>query len=199
MREKNLDRFKRGDAQVIVATDVAARGIHVDGISLVVHFDAPTDPKAYLHRSGRTARAGVAGTVITLTVRKKLDEVRRLQRQAGVEAKHHDSRTAPRPMTVEALGEAVGETFSAERPQSSSPGKRTYGNRPQGGARPHRKYEGRKTFESKHSDKPAAKKPYEKTGNRPTGKPATGQKFGTKSGPKTGAKARWSGAEKRAR
>ncbi|QLQ11613.1 MAG: DEAD/DEAH box helicase [Nocardioidaceae bacterium] len=106
VRERNLHKFKKGDAQTVVATDVAARGIHVDGIGLVVHFDSPTDPKAYLHRSGRTARAGESGAVVTLTVRKRLDEVRRLQKSAGVQAKHHDIRTAPQPMTVEALGQA---------------------------------------------------------------------------------------------
>lgn len=137
VRERNLHKFKQGRAQVVVATDVAARGIHVDGIGLVVHFDAPTDPKAYLHRSGRTARAGESGAVVTLTVRKRLDEVRRLQRTAGVEAKHHDVRTTLSPMTVESLATAEGAVFTGtsgktqtqpRRPYSRS--KRAYGDRP---------------------------------------------------------------------
>jgi superfamily II DNA/RNA helicase len=69
-----------------VATDIAARGIHVDGIDLVVHFDPPAEAKAYLHRSGRTARAGAAGTVITLVLPEQATEVARLQRHAGVAA-----------------------------------------------------------------------------------------------------------------
>ena len=65
-RTKALDAFKSGKTPVLVATNVAARGIHVDDISLVIHADAPTDPKDYLHRAGRTARAGESGTVVTL-------------------------------------------------------------------------------------------------------------------------------------
>ncbi|NUR08452.1 MAG: DEAD/DEAH box helicase, partial [Nocardioidaceae bacterium] len=103
VRERNLRRFSTGRAQAVVATDVAARGIHVDHVGLVVHFDAPTDPKAYLHRSGRTARAGESGAVVILTTPRRLDEVARLQSQAGVEPRHHDLRSAPRPMTAEAL------------------------------------------------------------------------------------------------
>jgi superfamily II DNA/RNA helicase len=66
VRERNLASFASGVVRVIVATDIAARGIHVDGIDLVIHADSPAEHKAYLHRSGRTARAGAAGTVITL-------------------------------------------------------------------------------------------------------------------------------------
>src|SRR5690606_1248800 len=66
VRERNLQRFKSGRAHVVVATDVAARGIHVDGVGMVVHFDPPGEPKAYLHRSGRTARAGASGAVVTM-------------------------------------------------------------------------------------------------------------------------------------
>jgi superfamily II DNA/RNA helicase len=69
---------------VLVATDIAARGIHVEGIELVVHFDPPTEPKAYLHRSGRTARAGAAGTVITLVLPEQATEVAKLHRRAQV-------------------------------------------------------------------------------------------------------------------
>jgi len=62
-RTRALSAFTAGTVPVLVATDIAARGIHVEGIDLVVHFDPPAEPKAYLHRSGRTARAGAAGTV----------------------------------------------------------------------------------------------------------------------------------------
>ncbi|MGZ4459003.1 MAG: DEAD/DEAH box helicase [Nocardioidaceae bacterium] len=124
VRERNLHKFSTGKAQVVVATDVAARGIHVDNVGLVVHYDAPTDPKAYLHRSGRTARAGESGTVVTITTPRQIEEVIRLQQRAGVESRHHDIRTAPRPMTSDALAES-GE----EAPP------RSYGGRSQGGSR----------------------------------------------------------------
>jgi len=103
VRERNLQKFKTGQASVVVATDVAARGIHVDNVGLVVHYDAPAEAKAYLHRSGRTARAGESGAVVTLTTPDVVDTVVRLQQRAGVAARHHDMRTAPQPMTVTAL------------------------------------------------------------------------------------------------
>jgi superfamily II DNA/RNA helicase len=83
-RERNLALFSSGAVRVMVATDIAARGIHVDGIDLVIHADSPTEHKAYLHRSGRTARAGAAGVVITLQAPAQADQVRALLRQAGV-------------------------------------------------------------------------------------------------------------------
>jgi superfamily II DNA/RNA helicase len=83
-RERNLAAFAAGRVRVIVATDIAARGIHVDGIDLVIHADPPTEHKAYLHRSGRTARAGAAGTVITLQLSTQANAVRDLMRKAGV-------------------------------------------------------------------------------------------------------------------
>jgi hypothetical protein len=68
----------------MVATDIAARGIHVDGIDLVVHADPPAEHKAYVHRSGRTARAGAGGTVVTVQIAAQAAEVRTLMRQAGI-------------------------------------------------------------------------------------------------------------------
>jgi superfamily II DNA/RNA helicase len=65
-REKALEQFRRGKATVMVATDVAARGIHIDAVPVVIHFDLPEDPKDYIHRSGRTGRAGQKGVVISL-------------------------------------------------------------------------------------------------------------------------------------
>ncbi len=83
-RERNLAAFSDGSARVLVATDIAARGIHVDDIALVVHVDPPTEHKAYLHRSGRTARAGAGGTVVTLALPEQAGEVRTLTKQAGI-------------------------------------------------------------------------------------------------------------------
>jgi superfamily II DNA/RNA helicase len=84
VRERNLASFASGAVRVIVATDIAARGIHVDGIDLVIHADPPAEHKAYLHRSGRTARAGAAGTVITLQTQAQAAAVRELMRKAAV-------------------------------------------------------------------------------------------------------------------
>jgi len=83
-RERNLASFNSGAARVLVATDIAARGIHVDGIGLVIHADPPAEHKAYLHRSGRTARAGADGVVITLQSPAQAADVRGLMRRAGV-------------------------------------------------------------------------------------------------------------------
>jgi superfamily II DNA/RNA helicase/uncharacterized membrane protein YbhN (UPF0104 family) len=83
-RERNLASFAAGEVRVMVATDIAARGIHVDGIDLVIHADSPTEHKAYLHRSGRTARAGAAGVVVTLQTQGQADDVRALMRRASV-------------------------------------------------------------------------------------------------------------------
>jgi len=84
VRERNLASFASGATRVMVATDIAARGIHVDGIDLVIHADPPAEHKAYLHRSGRTARAGAAGVVITLQTPAQEREVRALMRKANV-------------------------------------------------------------------------------------------------------------------
>jgi superfamily II DNA/RNA helicase len=85
-RNRAIAEFKDGRTPVLVATDVAARGIHVDDVSLVVHFDPPADPKDYLHRAGRTARAGDSGTVVTLVTPPERRDVERMMRLAGVRA-----------------------------------------------------------------------------------------------------------------
>ena len=84
MREKALDRFARGDLPVLVATDVAARGIHVDDVEVVIHYDPPPAHKTYLHRSGRTARAGTKGLVVTLLLWDEELIVKRLQTRVGL-------------------------------------------------------------------------------------------------------------------
>ena len=84
VREQSLAAFSAGKLPVLVATDVAARGIHVDDIDVVIHYDPPEDHKAYLHRSGRTARAGESGVVVTLVLWDQELEVRRLQTRIGV-------------------------------------------------------------------------------------------------------------------
>ena len=85
-RKRALDDFTTGHARVLVATDVAARGIHVDDVDLVVHYDPPADHKDYLHRSGRTARAGASGTVLSFVTSDQVRDHQRLRERAGVEA-----------------------------------------------------------------------------------------------------------------
>lgn len=83
-RTRNLERFSRGRATVLVATDVAARGLHIDDVALVIQADAPDEYKTYLHRSGRTGRAGKDGTVVTLVARNRRRRVEELLSRAGV-------------------------------------------------------------------------------------------------------------------
>lgn len=83
-RTRALAQFSSGKVQALVATDVAARGIHVDGVACVVHFDLPADEKDYVHRSGRTGRAGAPGTVVSLVGRDRVNALRRLQIRLGL-------------------------------------------------------------------------------------------------------------------
>ncbi|MCW2587483.1 MAG: rhlE, partial [Frankiales bacterium] len=83
-RERNLSAFMDGSTRVLVATDIAARGIHVDDVALVIHVDPPTEHKAYLHRSGRTARAGAGGVVVTMATPDQARDVKTLTKQAGI-------------------------------------------------------------------------------------------------------------------
>ena len=84
-REKALAQFSKGDIQTLVATDVAARGIHVDDVDVVIHFDPPDDHKTYLHRSGRTARAGGSGVVVTFVLWNQELDVKRLQKRLALD------------------------------------------------------------------------------------------------------------------
>jgi superfamily II DNA/RNA helicase len=84
-RDRALAAFKRGDVAALIATDVAARGVHVDGVAVVVHFDPPADTATYLHRSGRTARAGATGTVISLVDRANKKVAKRMQGDVGID------------------------------------------------------------------------------------------------------------------
>ena len=85
-RDRALRAFARGEVRSLIATDVAARGVHVDGVAGVVHFDPPQDAATYVHRSGRTARAGATGVVVSLVERSETHSARRLQREVGIDA-----------------------------------------------------------------------------------------------------------------
>ncbi len=100
-RTRNLEAFHDGRASALVATDIAARGIHVDDVALVVHADPPAEHKAYLHRSGRTARAGNAGTVVTIMTSEQVRDVRELTRAAGIAPTTTRIQGATHPVLVE--------------------------------------------------------------------------------------------------
>ena len=155
-RQRALDAFAAGHPRVLVATDVAARGIHVDDVELVVHFDPPNDHKDYLHRSGRTARAGASGLVVTLAEEGQVRELKRMHDAAGVDAPrhhvgvgHHLVREiattgtpvppAPAPKAAPPAGSRGGKR---RRPHGgSAPGDRAYAPRRDGqprGAKPRR-------------------------------------------------------------
>ncbi|MFL6003444.1 MAG: DEAD/DEAH box helicase [Nocardioides sp.] len=107
-RTRNMDAFHSGQAQTLVATDIAARGIHVDDVALVIHADPPVEHKAYLHRSGRTARAGARGTVVTLMTSEQVGDVRQLTRAAGIKARTTRFDGAGHPVLAElAPGERI--------------------------------------------------------------------------------------------
>ncbi len=110
-RERNLESFAAGTTKVLVATDIAARGIHVDDIALVVHVDPPAEHKAYLHRSGRTARAGSEGIVVTIMTPDQVGDVKALARAAKIEP--IITRVAP---GHSAIGNLVGEAAAHVRP-----------------------------------------------------------------------------------
>ncbi|WP_417219903.1 DEAD/DEAH box helicase [Arthrobacter sp.] len=118
-RDRNLAAFSGGDAKVLVATDVAARGVHVDGVELVVHIDPPAEHKAYLHRSGRTARAGSSGTVVTIATPDQQGDVKSLMRAAGIKVPLE--RVTPQAAAVAAVrgDKAEAVAYVAPTPHSS--------------------------------------------------------------------------------
>ncbi|MEL5991628.1 DEAD/DEAH box helicase [Microbacterium phosphatis] len=105
-RDRNLADFSSGAVKVLVATDVAARGVHVDGVDLVVHIDPPAEHKAYLHRSGRTARAGAAGDVVTLMVPSQRKDTEILMRRAAIDVKAQHV-TANHSAVIALIGEVA--------------------------------------------------------------------------------------------
>ncbi|NLC97762.1 MAG: DEAD/DEAH box helicase [Actinomycetales bacterium] len=150
-RDRNLEALKDGRASVLVATDIAARGIHVDDITLVVHSDPPAEHKAYLHRSGRTARAGAEGTVVTFMTSEQSRDVKSLARAAGIQPKMtritgttHPVLEELAPGDRELLGAYVSHTPTTQGGQSrsgGSQGSRRTGsqNRSRGGSQQNRR------------------------------------------------------------
>jgi len=136
-RERNLAKFSSGEALVLVATDVAARGVHVDHVELVVHVDPPTEHKAYLHRSGRTARAGSSGDVVTVTMPAERRDVAQMMRAAAIKVTPQQV-TANSPAVAELVGEVAPVRHVApEQPaqQQRQPKQRTNESDSAGGGR----------------------------------------------------------------
>jgi superfamily II DNA/RNA helicase len=124
-RQRALAAFAAGQPQVLVATDVAARGIHVDNVALVVHYDPPNDHKNFLHRSGRTGRAGAQGAVLALAEPGQVREVTRIHEAAGILAVSH--RVVPGHAAVRELAESgkpITITESRRRKSVLGPGRR---------------------------------------------------------------------------
>ena len=152
-RTRALEGFASGETPVLVATDIAARGIDVDDVSLVVHVDPPAEHKAYLHRAGRTARAGTSGTVVTLVMDDQSKEVSQLLRKAGVDAP--EVKVAP-------LSESLVTITGARQPegaplpppgQSQQPKRATgSGNRKTGGNRSRGNNRARRSDRSRRSN-----------------------------------------------
>ena len=128
-RDRNLAAFSAGDVKVLVATDVAARGVHVDDIELVIHVDPPAEHKAYLHRSGRTARAGSAGDVVTIVLPAQKRDTDQLLRKAAISVTPQRV-NANSPAVIALTGDVaayVKPVPRVEQPQGQSQGGRSQG------------------------------------------------------------------------
>ncbi|PZF83687.1 RNA helicase [Micromonospora endophytica] len=159
MRTRTLAEFREGRTNVLIATDVAARGIHVDGVSLVLHVDPPKDPKDYLHRAGRTARAGETGAVATLVLPKQRRTTLAMMEKAGVQPA--ESRvSAGDPALAELIGARepsgvpVREEPESPRRTGRPAGPRRFGDRPTG----ERRYGDRPTGERRYGDRPSGER-----------------------------------------
>ena len=117
-RDRNLAAFSAGTARVLVATDIAARGVHVDEVELVVHVDPPAEHKAYLHRSGRTARAGSAGDVVTVVLPEQRKDLSALMRKAGINVRPQQVTAHCEPVT-KLVGEVAA--YRAPAPKAALP------------------------------------------------------------------------------
>jgi superfamily II DNA/RNA helicase len=124
-RQRALDGFTAGEPRVLVATDVAARGIHVDDVDVVVQYDPPNDAKDYLHRSGRTARAGASGLVVALAEHGQVRELERLHDEAGITASRHEvavGHDAVRQIATSGQRPAAPKRGGGDRSEQHQPG-----------------------------------------------------------------------------
>ncbi|MCL2555246.1 MAG: C-terminal helicase domain-containing protein, partial [Actinomycetia bacterium] len=137
-RNRTLEQFKNGQVTALVATNVAARGIHVDDLDLVVNVDPPTDHKDYLHRGGRTARAGGSGSVVTLVLPDQKREFSRLMTHAGIRPRTARITSGdPELATITGAREPSGVPVTIEVPEPAAPAAARPERKP--GARPARR------------------------------------------------------------
>ena len=128
-RTRALGDFTKNRVHALIATDVAARGIHVDGVAAVIHFDPPEDHKTYVHRSGRTARAGEGGVVVSLVQPNQTNDVRKMARKIGI----HDAVTVPDAHALRGLSSTPAPERTPSEVRASEPAEdRPQGNRGQG-------------------------------------------------------------------
>ena len=174
-RNRALDAFTGGKVHALIATDVAARGIHVDGVASVVHYDPPEDHKTYIHRSGRTARAGAGGLVVSLVQPEQRSDYRKIQRKVGLDEALDDRRSADDP---EAITASVPTLAGVDKPKPHPRSKNGKG--PKNG-RPNRKNQhgqsrqgrddrrGESADRSEHSDRSGDRRPSGGRSERPHG------------------------------
>ncbi len=196
-RARALNDFAKGRVQALVATDVAARGIHVDGVALVVHYDPPEDHKAYVHRSGRTARAGDSGIVLSLIQPDQVKDTRRMQRQVGLDVAITEPDSAalrrlalnPNPELVQAR---EPEHAPSPRPQrsrnSARPRTRTTGGKGRSRSKDKKTYDGERAGASRSRHGSGTRGESDRAGAARSPKPA--KKSSSRS--RTGSKARHS-------
>ena len=180
-RTRNLEAFHDGRASALVATDIAARGIHVDDVALVVHADPPTEHKAYLHRSGRTARAGNEGTVVTLMTSEQVRDVRDLTKAAGIKPATTRISGATHPVLAElAPGERVLSGAIELTPSAPAGAPKTGGSGSGGGRRRRRSSGGQGGGQN-------ASGQFSSRGQGPSGQRKPGQGKGGQGGGQSGA------------
>jgi len=192
-RTRNLDAFHAGRASVLVATDIAARGIHVDDVTLVIHADPPTEHKAYLHRSGRTARAGNAGTVVTLMTGEQVRDVRALTKAASIVPTITRIPGSGHPVLAElAPGERVlAGAFEAapvsQQPSNAGDGQRTGGGGQRGRRRSSSRRAGGGPSDGVRSQRPSSSaRPSSGQSSSGQGRSAQGRSGQGRSGPANG-------------
>ncbi len=196
-RQRALDDFARGKAAALVATDVAARGIHVDAVECVVHFDPVDEDSAYVHRSGRTARAGARGTVVSFVDPGQVKDVQKMKRRLELPQEitpppDIDGTPLPHEETANDMAPTQGRTAPSGREQARDDRPRRSGGQAQKrGAKAKKRKPNRGNQSGQHRDESGegSRKPHRKGGKGPgpnAGKRATKKRSGPNRGPKQG-------------
>lgn len=200
-RQRALDDFARGKAAALVATDVAARGIHVDAVECVVHFDPVDEDSAYVHRSGRTARAGARGTVVSFVDPGQVKDVQRMKRRLELPQEitpppdidgaplPHEQTAADMAPIQERTAPADRERVRDDRPRRSGGQARKRGAKPSAKAKKRKPNRGNQSGQHRDQSGEGSRKPHRKGGKGPgpnAGKRATKKRSGPNRGPKQG-------------